>query len=60
MLQPFTVFNREGLKIAVIGMANLSEPGIGLRSAESASGILPLNTVEVAQGNYVRRAETLR
>jgi 5'-nucleotidase len=46
--KPFTVFNREGLKVAVIGMANLSSL-TSLFDQPNKQSILPLNTVEVAQ-----------
>jgi 5'-nucleotidase len=46
--RPFQVFNRDGLKVAVIGMGNLST----LTSAfdqPNKLGLTPLNTAEVAQ-----------
>lgn len=46
--KPFTVLNRDGLKIAVIGMANLSSL-TSLFDQPNKQSILPLNTVEVAQ-----------
>jgi len=45
---PFTVFNREGLKIAVIGMGNLSSL-TSIFDQPNRLGVTPLNTVEVAQ-----------
>ncbi len=48
VVRPFEVFNREGLKIAVIGMANISTLS-SLFDQPNKLGILPLNTVEVAQ-----------
>jgi 5'-nucleotidase len=46
--RPFTVINTGGLKIAVIGMANLSSL-TSVFDQPNKSGITPLNTVEVAQ-----------
>ena len=48
VLRPFTVFNREGLRIAVIGMGNISTL-TSVFDQPNKTGILPLNTVEVAQ-----------
>jgi 5'-nucleotidase len=48
VLRPFTVFNREGLKIAVIGMGNISTI-TSVFDQPNKTGILPLNTVETAQ-----------
>ncbi|WP_394827455.1 bifunctional metallophosphatase/5'-nucleotidase [Pendulispora albinea] len=47
--KPFTVINREGLKIAVIGMGNLSSL-TSIFDQPNRLGITPLNTVETAQG----------
>ena len=49
ILQPFTVFNLEGLKVGVIGMANFSSLGSVFQQPNSL-GIQPLNTIETAQG----------
>jgi 5'-nucleotidase len=49
ILQPFTMFNLEGLKVGVIGMANFSSLGSVFQQPNSL-GIMPLNTVETAQG----------
>jgi 5'-nucleotidase len=48
ILQPFTVFNLEGLKVAVIGMGNLSSL-TSVYDSPNRLGITPLNTTEVAQ-----------
>ncbi len=45
---PFTVFNEEGLKIAVIGMGNLSSL-TSLFSQPNKLAVTPLNTVDTAQ-----------
>ncbi len=49
VLTPFTVFNREGLKIAVIGMGNISTL-TSVFDQPNKTGILPLSTIETAQG----------
>lgn len=46
--RPFQVFNQGGLKVAVIGMANLSSLS-SVFDQPNRSGITPLNTAEVAQ-----------
>lgn len=46
--RPFQVFNQGGLKIAVIGMANLSSLS-SVYDQPNRLGITPLNTAEVAQ-----------
>jgi 5'-nucleotidase/UDP-sugar diphosphatase len=46
--RPFEVFNREGLKIAVIGMANLSSL-TSIFDQPNRVGVTPLNTAETAQ-----------
>lgn len=46
--RPFQVFNQGGLKIAVIGMANLSSLS-SVFDQPNRLGITPLNTAEVAQ-----------
>jgi 5'-nucleotidase len=46
--RPFNVFNTGGLKVAVIGMGNLSSL-TSIYDQPNKSGITPLNTVEVAQ-----------
>ncbi|NOU34396.1 MAG: bifunctional metallophosphatase/5'-nucleotidase [Polyangiaceae bacterium] len=46
--RPFTVFNQEGLKVAVIGMANLSSLS-SVYDQPNKLSITPLNTVDVAQ-----------
>ena len=48
VLRPFEVFNRDGLKVAVIGMGNLSSLG-SIFDQPNRSGILPLSTGETAQ-----------
>ncbi|WP_394830970.1 5'-nucleotidase C-terminal domain-containing protein [Pendulispora rubella] len=47
--KPFTVINREGLKIGVIGMGNLSSL-TSVFDQPNRLGVTPLNTVETAQG----------
>jgi 5'-nucleotidase len=49
VLTPFTVFNLEGLKVGVIGMANFSSLG-SVFTQPNSLGIMVLNTVETAQG----------
>ena len=46
--RPFTVLNTGGLRVAVIGMANLSS-FTSIFDTPNKSGLAPLNTVEVAQ-----------
>jgi 5'-nucleotidase / UDP-sugar diphosphatase len=46
--RPFQVFNREGLKIAVIGMANLSSLS-SIYDQPNKLSLAPIDTVEVAQ-----------
>ena len=46
--RPFSIFNQGGLKIAVIGMANLSSLS-SVFDQPNRLGITPLNTAEVAQ-----------
>ena len=46
--KPFQVYNQGGLKVAVIGMANLSSL-TSLYDQPNKTSITPLNTVEVAQ-----------
>ena len=46
--RPFEVFNQGGLKVAVIGMANLSSL-TSIFDQPNRLGITPLNTAEVAQ-----------
>ncbi len=46
--RPFTVFNQEGLKVAVIGMGNLSSL-TSIFDQPNRLGVTPLNTAEVAQ-----------
>jgi len=46
--RPYTVFNRDGLKVAMIGMANLSSLS-SIFDQPNRLGITPLNTAEVAQ-----------
>jgi 5'-nucleotidase len=48
LLRPFTVFNLEGLKVGVIGMANFSSLGSVFQQPNSI-GIQALSTVETAQ-----------
>ena len=48
LLKPFEVFTQQGLKIAVIGMGNLSTLG-SLFSQPNGLGMIPLDTNEVAQ-----------
>jgi 5'-nucleotidase len=45
---PYTVFNSEGLKVAVIGMGNLSSIG-SIFDTPNSLGTKPLNTHETAQ-----------
>ncbi|MRG96489.1 bifunctional metallophosphatase/5'-nucleotidase [Polyangium spumosum] len=47
-LQPYTVFNLDGLRVGLIGMGNLSSM-TSIFDAPNRLGITPLNTVEVAQ-----------
>ncbi len=49
ILKPFEVFTQQGLRIAVIGMGNLSTLG-SLFNQPNGLGMIPLNTPEVAQG----------
>jgi 5'-nucleotidase len=49
LLKPFEVFNQQGLKIAVIGMGNLSTLG-SLFNQPNPLGMYPLDTVETSQG----------
>lgn len=49
ILKPFTVFNLEGLKVAVIGMGNFSSLGSVFQQPNSL-GLEALNTIETAQG----------
>ena len=48
VLQPFTTFNLDNLKVAVIGMGNLSSI-TSIFEQPNRLGITPLNTIEVAQ-----------
>ena len=48
ILQPFTVFDVQGLRVGVIGMGNLSSLG-SIFTQPNRLGIVPLNTTEVAQ-----------
>ena len=48
LLKPFTVFNQGGLRIAVIGMGNLSSLGSVFNQPNSL-GIVPLQTEQTAQ-----------
>ncbi len=48
VIQPFTVFNLDGLKVGVIGMANLSSL-TSIFDQPNDKGILPLQTAETAQ-----------
>ncbi len=48
ILKPFTVFNQGGLKVAVIGMGNLSSLG-SVFNQPNGLGILPLQTEQTAQ-----------
>jgi 5'-nucleotidase len=48
VLEPFTVFDQEGLKIAVIGMGNLSSLS-SIFDQPNSLGITPLDTVETSQ-----------
>lgn len=48
VIAPFTVFNVDGLKVGVIGMANLSSL-TSIFDQPNGNGILPLNTSETAQ-----------
>jgi 5'-nucleotidase/UDP-sugar diphosphatase len=48
VIQPFTTFNLEGLKVAVIGMGNLSSI-TSIFESPNRLGVTPLNTIEVAQ-----------
>ena len=48
ILKPFTVFNQGGLRVGVIGMANLSSLGSVFKQPNSL-GILPLQTEQTAQ-----------
>jgi 5'-nucleotidase / UDP-sugar diphosphatase len=49
VLVPFKTFNLRGLKVAVIGMANLSSLS-SLYEKPNRLGVLPLETIDVAQG----------
>jgi 5'-nucleotidase/UDP-sugar diphosphatase len=48
VLHPFTLFNVDGLKVACIGMGNISSLGSVFNQPNSFS-ITPLNTIETAQ-----------
>lgn len=48
VIQPFTTFNLDGLKVGVVGMGNLSSI-TSIFEAPNSLGITPLNTEEVAQ-----------
>ncbi len=48
LLKPFEIFTQQGLRIAVIGMGNLSTLG-SLFSQPNGLGMVPLDTAEVAQ-----------
>ena len=48
ILQPFTVFDVQGLRVGVIGMGNLSSLS-SVFTQPNRLGIVPLNTTEVAQ-----------
>lgn len=48
LLQPFSVFNVDGLKVAVIGMGNLSSM-TSIFDSPNRLGITPMDTIEVAQ-----------
>ncbi len=48
LLKPFEVFTVQGLRVAVIGMGNLSTLG-SLFNQPNGLGMVPLDTVEVAQ-----------
>ena len=48
IIQPFTVFNVDGLKVGVVGMGNLSSM-TSLLDAPNRQGITPLETIGVAQ-----------
>jgi len=48
IIQPFTTFNLDGLKVGVIGMGNLSSI-TSIFESPNRLGITPLNTREVAQ-----------
>lgn len=48
LIQPFTVFDLEGLKVGVVGMGNLSSL-TSIFETPNRLGITPLNTTEVAQ-----------
>ncbi len=48
VVQPFTVFNLDGLKVGVIGMANLSSL-TSIFDQPNSLGVLPLSTAETAQ-----------
>lgn len=48
VLQPFTVFNLDNLRVAVMGMGNLSSL-TSIFELPNRLGITPLNTTEVAQ-----------
>jgi 5'-nucleotidase/UDP-sugar diphosphatase len=49
VIQPFTVFNLEGLKVGVIGMANFSSLA-SIFDSPNGLGVYPLNTAETVQG----------
>jgi 5'-nucleotidase len=48
ILEPYTVFTLDGLRVGVVGMGNLSSL-TSIFDAPNRLGITPLNTVEVAQ-----------
>ena len=54
-VKPFTVFNMQGLRVGVIGMANLSSV-TSLEDGGNSLGIIPLETIQTLQGyvNMIR------
>ncbi len=48
IIQPYTVFNLEGLRVGVVGMGNLSSM-TSLLDSPNRLGITPLQTIETAQ-----------
>ena len=48
VLQPYTVYHLDGLRVGLIGMGNLSSM-TSIFDAPNRLGITPLNTIEVAQ-----------
>lgn len=51
LVKPFVIFNVDGLKVAVVGLANTSSMS-GLEDGGNSLGVLPLDVVQITQ-DYV-------